>query len=446
MTSVTSSAAGSGAADGTPDATAAGDVARGAAGASRTGGEAARGAGGGTRTGEAARRTGGGTPTGEAARRTAGGTPTGEAARRTGGGASIAGAAASGPGEASPISGAAARVAREAGAAARTAGVTVRTVHDVSGIRAVADFLADVWQMPHATPPYPPEVLHSLVHAGGAVHAAYSEKPSGVRPAGAAVAVFGPPGERDVYSFVAAASASGRGVGFAIKQAQRQWALEHGATTMRWTFDPLVGRNARFNLVRLGAVGGEYLVDFYGPMSDGVNNGDESDRLTVEWDLVAGSPRQDGPDDGRADADTVRRAPDGGPLALRGADRMWCRVPEDIVALRAADPALALRWRHAVREVFAEAYAEGLRPTSMSRDGWYLLTRRPTAGLTAGETGAGVAAGSPYGGTSHATAPETTSAPSASFTPSASSAPCTSPAPFAPLSAGTPASPSQEQE
>lgn len=432
MTSVTSSAAGSGAADGTPDATAAGDVARGAAGASRTGGEAARGAGGGTRTGEAA--------------------------RQTGGGASIAGAAACGPGGASPISGAAARVAREAGAAARTAGVTVRTVHDVSGIRAVADFLADVWQMPHATPPYPPEVLHSLVHAGGAVHAAYSEKPSGVRPAGAAVAVFGPPGERDVYSFVAAASASGRGVGFAIKQAQRQWALEHGATTMRWTFDPLVGRNARFNLVRLGAVGGEYLVDFYGPMSDGVNNGDESDRLTVEWDLVAGTPRQDGPDDGRADADTVRRAPDGGPLALRGADRMWCRVPEDIVALRAADPALALRWRHAVREVFAEAYAEGLRPTSMSRDGWYLLTRRPTAGLTAGETGAGVAAGSPYGGTSHATAPETTSAPSASFTPSASStpsvssspsassAPCTSPAPFAPLSAGTPASPSQEQE
>ncbi|MGC0334381.1 putative GNAT superfamily acetyltransferase [Streptomyces sp. SAI-170] len=269
------------------------------------------------------------------------------------------------------------RIAREAvaEAAARTAGVTVRTVHDVAGIRSVADFFADVWQTPRATPPYPAEVLHSLVHAGGAVHAAYSAGPSGERLAGAAVAVFGPPAERDVYSFVAAATASGRGVGLAVKQAQRLWALEQGATTMRWTFDPLVARNARFNLVKLGAVGSEYLVDFYGPMNDGVNNGDESDRLTVVWNLVTGTTRTDDPAEGRAAAEIVRRAPDGGPLALSDADRLWCRVPEDIVALRAADPALARDWRHAVREVFTEAYAEGLRATGMSRDGWYLLTR-----------------------------------------------------------------------
>ncbi|MGI5373286.1 chorismate synthase [Streptomyces sp. CA-251387] len=281
-------------------------------------------------------------------------------------------AAGSGPADGTPNAGALAE------AAARAAGVTVRTVHDVAGIRAVADFFADVWQTPRATPPYPSEVLHSLVHAGGAVHAAYSaDGPSGERLAGAAVAVFGPPAERDVYSFVAAATASGRGVGFAVKQAQRQWALERGATTMRWTFDPLVSRNARFNLVKLGAVGSEYLVDFYGPMSDGVNDGDESDRLTVVWDLVTGTTRTDDPAGGRSAADVVRRAPDGGPLALRDADRLWCRVPEDIVALRAADPALALDWRHAVREAFTEAYAEGLHATAMSRDGWYLLTRRP---------------------------------------------------------------------
>lgn len=274
------------------------------------------------------------------------------------------------------------RIAWEAvaDAAAPAAGVTVRTVHDVAGIRAVADFFADVWHTPRATPPYPSEVLHSLVHAGGAVHAAYSAGPAGERLAGAAVAVFGPPAERDVYSFVAAAIASGRGVGFAVKQAQRLWALEQGATTMRWTFDPLVSRNARFNLVKLGAVGSEYLVDFYGPMSDGVNNGDESDRLTVVWDLMTGATRTDDPAEGRASADVVRRAPDGGPLALSDADRLWCRVPEDIVALRAADPALALDWRHAVREVFIEAYAEGMRATAMSRDGWYLLTR-PSPGL-----------------------------------------------------------------
>ncbi|WP_251063687.1 MULTISPECIES: chorismate synthase [unclassified Streptomyces] len=275
-----------------------------------------------------------------------------------------------------------------AGAAARTAGVTVRTVQDVAGIHAVADFFADVWQMPRATPPYPSEVLHSMVHAGGAVHAAYCAGPSGERLAGAAVAVFGPPAERDVYSFVAAATAAGRGVGFAVKQAQRLWALERGATTMRWTFDPLVSRNARFNLVKLGAIGSEYLVDFYGPMNDGVNNGDESDRLTVVWDLVRGTTRTGDPAEGRSAADVVRRAPDGGPLALRDKDRLWCRVPEDIVALRAADPALALGWRRAVREVLTEAYAEGLRASAMSRDGWYLLTR-PSCGHPTGESSAG---------------------------------------------------------
>ncbi|WP_243983077.1 chorismate synthase [Streptomyces sp. NEAU-YJ-81] len=262
-------------------------------------------------------------------------------------------------------------------AAARTAGVTVRTVDDVAGIRAVADFLADVWRMPRATPPYPTEVLHSLVHAGGAVHAAYGNG----RLTGAAVVVFGTPAAREAYSFVAATAASDRGVGFAVKQAQRVWALDRGARTMRWTFDPLVGRNARFNLVKLGAVAAEYLVDLYGPMNDGVNDGDESDRLTAAWDLGADAPRADDPaaeDAPRAAAAADRRAPDGGPLSVRDERRLWCRVPGDIVALRAADPDLALRWRHAVREVFTAAYDEGLRATAMSRDGWYLLTPDPS--------------------------------------------------------------------
>ncbi|MFI6248387.1 chorismate synthase [Streptomyces sp. NPDC051016] len=252
-------------------------------------------------------------------------------------------------------------------------GVGIRTVHDVAGLAAVTDYFSDVWQTPRTAPPYPAEVLHSLVHAGGAVHAAYD----GTRLAGAAVAVFGP--DRDTYSLVAAAD---QGLGYAVKRAQRAWALERGATTMRWTFDPLVGRNARFNLAKLGATGTEYLVDFYGPMADGVNDGDESDRLTVTWDLTAdavpsGAPLVPG------DAPASHRGPDGEVLARRdpGDRAVWCRVPEDVVRLRAADPALALRWRYAVREVFTAAFAEGFRAVGMSRDGWYTLART-TEGTT----------------------------------------------------------------
>ncbi|MFE0327468.1 chorismate synthase [Streptomyces sp. NPDC003753] len=257
--------------------------------------------------------------------------------------------------------------------AACAAGVTVRTVHDVTGIAAVAGFFSDVWRTPRQAPPLPAEVMHSLVHAGGAVHAAYTL--DGGRLAGACVAVFGPPASVDAYSLVAAAD---RGVGYAVKQAQRSWLLERGARTLRWTFDPLVGRNARFNLVKLGATGTEYLVDFYGRMADGVNEGDESDRLTVTWDLTA--PREGRETGDRAAAPVTHLAPDGAPLARRSRDdrQVWCRVPDDIVALRAADPALALRWRHAVRDVFTGAFAEGFTATGMSRDGWYTLSRTLT--------------------------------------------------------------------
>lgn len=253
---------------------------------------------------------------------------------------------------------------------AMTAGVTIRTVHDVAGLAAVAGYFSDVWRTPRTAPPYPAEVLHSLVHAGGAVHAAHD----GQRLAGAAVAVLG--AERGTYSLVAAAD---RGLGHAVKLAQRAWAAGLGARTMRWTFDPLVGRNARFNLVKLGAVGTEYLVDFYGPMTDGVNDGDESDRLTVTWDLTAPVRSYEAPE--HAGAPVIRRAPDGDPLARRDpAGRyVWCRVPEDIVKLRAAEPELALRWRHAVREVFLDAFTEGFWATGMSRDGWYTLTREGAA-------------------------------------------------------------------
>ena len=44
--------------------------------------------------------------------------------------------------------------------------------------------------------------------------------------------------------------------------------------TIVWTFDPLVRRNARLNLIKLGADVDGFEVDFYGNMDDGINSGD----------------------------------------------------------------------------------------------------------------------------------------------------------------------------
>ncbi|NDF83049.1 MAG: hypothetical protein EB130_07820 [Actinobacteria bacterium] len=43
------------------------------------------------------------------------------------------------------------------------------------------------------------------------------------------------------------------GVGLALKHHQWQWASKQGLDFVTWTFDPLVRRNAYFNLVKLGA-------------------------------------------------------------------------------------------------------------------------------------------------------------------------------------------------
>jgi predicted GNAT superfamily acetyltransferase len=149
-----------------------------------------------------------------------------------------------------------------------------------------------------------------------------------------------------------APGAQGRGVGRALKQHQREWARAHGLATITWTFDPLVRRNAWFNLVRLGAVGIEYLPDFYGSMSDAVNAGDLSDRLLVRWDV------------------TDR------PRAVGRQDDTRCQVPEDIEALRRTDPAAAKEWRLAVRDALLSAMGAGAVVVGITSDGHYRLEHR----------------------------------------------------------------------
>src|SRR2546423_6407382 len=75
------------------------------------------------------------------------------------------------------------------------------------------------------------------------------------------------------------------GVGYALKLAQRARALDQGIHVARWTFDPLLARNAHLNMTKLGAIADRFHRNFYGEMTDTLNAGDRSDRLLVRWDL-----------------------------------------------------------------------------------------------------------------------------------------------------------------
>ncbi|MDF2630535.1 MAG: family N-acetyltransferase [Symbiobacteriaceae bacterium] len=150
----------------------------------------------------------------------------------------------------------------------------------------------------------------------------------------------------------------GQDLGARLKLAQGRWALAHGYSLITWTFDPLEAVNARLNIARLGGIAREYLVDYYGTMSDGINQGLPSDRLLVEWHVGAASTARADP----ASAEVLR-----------------CPVPVGVQQLKKTDPAAALRWRLDVRERLQTAFAAGYVITGFDiaddELGHYLLTK-----------------------------------------------------------------------
>ena len=251
--------------------------------------------------------------------------------------------------------------------------------HDRDRLREVERLLITIWGMsPHGAP-IPFDLLRSISHAGCNVSAAYD---SGGRLCGAAVGIVSPGGSA-TYSLIAGVlpGTGDKGIGFALKQHQRAWSLARGIDSITWTFDPLVSRNARFNLTKLGAVASEYAQNFYGEMQDEINAHDESDRLVAVWPLS--SPRTIEASQGPVPALDVSAAalgnvlecgPDKQPVLLEADGIIWCRAPRDIVAMRVRDPEQASQWRSQLRRILEPALASGYMASGVTRSGWYRLT------------------------------------------------------------------------
>jgi predicted GNAT superfamily acetyltransferase len=160
-------------------------------------------------------------------------------------------------------------------------------------------------------------------------------------------------------------------VGYALKLAQRAQALDHGITVVRWTFDPLVARNAWFNLGKLGAVADRFHRNFYGEMADVVNRGERSDRLVIRWDLVPEPgpwtvPLQGDPVILRREGATD--APRPGRVGDPSGDAAIVEVPAEYHALRERDRELATAWRDALADAIEACVGVGMVAMTFARD------------------------------------------------------------------------------
>ncbi|WP_345559913.1 GNAT family N-acetyltransferase [Nonomuraea rosea] len=166
-------------------------------------------------------------------------------------------------------------------AAAKAAGVVIRELQEIAEFQQVYRLFDEIWHPDPRNVPVTMELMIGFAHTGSYVAGAFE----GGSLVGASVGFLA--ARRTLHSHVTGA-VIGRGIGYALKSHQRDWCLDRGLERITWTFDPLVRRNARFNLVRLGAMPEEYLEDFYGVMADAINEGDASDRLLAAWRLGDG--------------------------------------------------------------------------------------------------------------------------------------------------------------
>jgi predicted GNAT superfamily acetyltransferase len=221
-----------------------------------------------------------------------------------------------------------------------------RSLDDLAAMRAV--FVSQWGEdgVPHLN------VFRAVQHAGGYASIAVDERGDVI---GGSIGFLGrsPDGDALLHSHITGvrSGATDGGHGFALKTHQREWCLARGIDVVEWTFDPMVRRNAHFNLVKLGAVATEFHAGFYGEMDDALNGGDETDRLVATWRL------------------RDERVPD-----VDG-DRL-ISVPDEFHELRRRDATSARAARHRLRDALQDAFGNGFVATGFTGRGEYVLRRR----------------------------------------------------------------------
>ena len=198
-----------------------------------------------------------------------------------------------------------------------------------------------------------PNLLQAMIHSGAYLSGAFVDGEC----VGAAFAFPATTGGLHLHSHMTAVLDSFRdkGIGYALKVDQYKWAKQNNYKEITWTFDPLVARNAKLNILKLGVDISAYYPNFYGDMPDELNAGDESDRVMASLKVVGDAPTPR----------TVISTPDKSAVLIA--------IPSDIVSIRVKDIAENLRWRRSVRDEFVSVLARGGKVVGFSANNEYVV-------------------------------------------------------------------------
>ena len=224
---------------------------------------------------------------------------------------------------------------------------------DVMADQQLARKVFDItWAMDSSTE-ITPNLLQALVHSGSYLSGAFIDN----KIVGAAFAFPAINDGLHLHSHMTAVLPEFRdkGVGYAIKIDQWNWAKRENYSHISWTFDPLVRRNAKLNIAKLGVDISAYYPNFYGEMLDALNAGDESDRLMVYWPTDLDTPK----------ARELITNPESGDILIE--------IPEDIVAIRSKDQSESIKWRRQVRDQFLAAFEKNGKVIGFSANNEYVV-------------------------------------------------------------------------
>ena len=257
--------------------------------------------------------------------------------------------------------------------------ITFKQLKTLEDLNPCEDLQGAVWKF-NKSDIIPPRFMRVLCkHGGFAMGAFDGDKMIGF--------VFGVPaihyGQPSQHSHMLAVLPEYRNhnVGYQLKMAQREEALNRNIDLITWAFDPLQSKNAHLNINKLGVIACSYDINLYGETSSSkLHSGLGTDRLLAEWWLASDKvttiidehsydavkkPPVKGLNINRTEYDKqgllVPVEPD---LSLTD-DMLLLEIPADIDEMKIANIDAAHRWRELIQKAFLHYFNAGYYVNSL---------------------------------------------------------------------------------